>query len=407
MRNVPGVRPRIEGVSRLSARVAPFSWRVSRPTFVLAGALAAVLVAAPVVAIAAVASTGPLIENPSAASRHVAGVEVVLRAIPGAGRRSVTAADLQRAASIVRNRLAKLGVRGGVTVKAGSKLIVVRLYGTGELIRSAALAIETPGQLMLFDFEKDLAPRSLDRGGNPVASTSLYALLKPVQGRAPHGPPERYYLFRKAGHRLLREARTLSDLLRPFGGKAPRSSDVLNVPAQTLVVRCVAATGCIGARADSRSGDYYYLLQFYPHGKGRGDPVPAMTGGDLVLSGTRADFGSSGAPVVLLQFTKRGSSVFRRITRAEAQRGQRNYNAAGRAGNYLNYVQHFAIVLDQQLESTPYIDFKRNPHGIAGLYVEIDLGVGGTFKEAKRLALVLQTGALPIAIVRVSQRAIP
>jgi preprotein translocase subunit SecD len=64
-------------------------------------------------------------------------------------------------------------------------------------------------------------------------------------------------------------------------------------------------------------------------------------------------------------------------------------------------------VLDQQLESTPYIDFKRNPHGIAGLYVEIDLGVGGSFKEAKRLALVLQTGALPITFVRVSQRAIP
>ncbi|MDB4998883.1 MAG: secD, partial [Myxococcaceae bacterium] len=67
-----------------------------------------------------------------------------------------------------------------------------------------------------------------------------------------------------------------------------------------------------------------------------------------------------------------------------------------------NYTQHFAIVLDQQLESTPYIDFKRNPDGIPGPNAEIDLG-GGTIGEAKSLALVLQTGALPLTFTPIER----
>src|SRR5205085_9602618 len=63
----------------------------------------------------------------------------------------------------------------------------------------------------------------------------------------------------------------------------------------------------------------------------------------------------------------------------------------------------FAIVLDQQLESTPYIDFQRNPDGIPGPNAEIDLGQGGSFKEAKDLALVLQTGALPVTFNQIER----
>ena len=178
-------------------------------------------------------------------------------------------------------------------------------------------------------------------------------------------------------------------------------------PWKSLPRRCCqSCSASVGGIAIERSpfSDFESGHVGQPNG---GGPVPEMNGGDLVLSGTRADFGQNGGPVVLLQFTNHGSDQFQKITRAEADRGKLAYGLAGQQGDYKNFAQHFAIVLDQQLESTPYIDFKRNPHGIAGLYVEIDLGVGGTFKEAKRLALVLQTGALPITFVRVSQRAIP
>jgi SecD/SecF fusion protein len=59
--------------------------------------------------------------------------------------------------------------------------------------------------------------------------------------------------------------------------------------------------------------------------------------------------------------------------------------------------QHFAIVLDGEIQSVPYIDFVRNPDGIPGDNgAQIDMGGGGGLGEAKRLALVLQTGALPV-----------
>ena len=60
-------------------------------------------------------------------------------------------------------------------------------------------------------------------------------------------------------------------------------------------------------------------------------------------------------------------------------------------------------MLDGQLESTPYIDFKRNPDGIPGPNAEIDLGQGGSIKEAKDLALVLQTGALPVSFKQIER----
>jgi SecD/SecF fusion protein len=96
-----------------------------------------------------------------------------------------------------------------------------------------------------------------------------------------------------------------------------------------------------------------------------------------------------------MQFTGHGKKVFHDITKKEAQRGQ----IAGN-GNCSQTpppgVQHFAIVLDRQVQSVPYIDYCKNPDGIPGDNgAEIDLGAGGTIGDAKRLALVLQTGALP------------
>jgi hypothetical protein len=49
----------------------------------------------------------------------------------------------------------------------------------------------------------------------------------------------------------------------------------------------------------------------------------------------------------------------------------------------------FAIVLDREIQSVPYIDFVRNPDGIPGdSGAQIDMGRGGGLGEAKKLALV-------------------
>ena len=137
----------------------------------------------------------------------------------------------------------------------------------------------------------------------------------------------------------------------------------------------------------------------------RYDPpnVPEMTGADLKLSGTRQDFDTrTNQPIVTMQFTDSGAKKFDEITRAEAQRGKLLSNTVG-GGQKIE--QHFAIVLDREIRSWPSIDWEEYPGGISG---SNGAQISGRFtvKEAKDLALVLQTGALPVEFVTLDQTAI-
>ena len=370
----------------------------------------------------------PIHKKPTLGLDLRGGLEVVLKAVPPKGHK-LTAADLDRSVSIMQSRINGLGVAEPEIRKQGTDQIVIQLAGVHDPAKAAALIGKT-AQLMLFDFENDVTGPSKDLNGNPVATPSLYELLKQVQAQAAKGTPQAYYLFHTktvqvastkkvtvkgktvlkptkktvVKHSLVQTsanpADTLQKLLRPFGSKVPKGDEVLKVPAHEIVVSCQASTSCLGARAVSPSGSYYYLMTFYPTRKA--NPIPEMTGADLVLSGTRADVGQTGGYIVTLQFTNHGSNQFQKITREEAQRGQTKWQLAGKQGNPQNYAQHFAIVLDGQLESTPYIDFQRNPDGIPGPNAEIDLG-NGTFQQAKDLALVLQTGALPVSFVQIER----
>jgi SecD/SecF fusion protein len=89
---------------------------------------------------------------------------------------------------------------------------------------------------------------------------------------------------------------------------------------------------------------------------------------------------------VLMHFTGSGGKEFQSVTGEEWSRGKLH-----------DAPQHFAIVLDREIKSAPQIDYK-DPSladGIGGGNARITgLGSGN---EAKNLALVLQTGALPVS----------
>jgi SecD/SecF fusion protein len=394
------------------------------------GAIAIALIGAVLLAVPG----SPIHKKPTLGLDLQGGLEVVLKAVPPKGH-TLTADDMNRSISIMENRINKLGVSEPEIRKQGNDQIVIQIAGIHDPAAAAKLIGKT-AQLMLFDFENDLTGPSKDLNGNPVATPSLYDLLTQVQKQAAKGSPESYYLFHtkvvkvkstkkvkvkgkngktttvtkpvtksEVKHSLVKEANnpasTLNDLLKPFGEKVPAKDAILKVPAHTIIVSCQTATGCLGASVVSPSGSYYYLLEYFPNRTG--NTIPEMTGADLVLSGTRADFGTNGGPIVTLQFTNHGSSEFQKITRDEAQRGQTKYDLGGKQGDPTTYAQHFAIVLDGQLESTPYIDFKQNPQGIAGPNAEIDLGQGGSITEAKNLALILQTGALPVTFQQIER----
>ena len=384
-----------------------------RKYLILIGVICAVLVGAVMLAVPG----SPVYQKPTLGLDLQGGLEVVLQAQAPKGK-TLQPSDLDRSVSIMQSRINKLGVSEPEIRKQGSNQIVIQLAGVHDPAKAAAIIGKT-AQLMLFDFENDLVDPSKDSQGNPVPAPSLYGLLKSVQPEAAKGSPEAYYLFKTktvttkgakpkttVTHSIVDHQDTLKVLLRPYGGKVPSGMEVLKVPAHRIVISCAAATGCLGATAPAPGGVYYYLLKFYPTGQPNGGPaIPEMTGSDLVLSGVNADFGQTGQPIVTLQFTNHGGNQFGKITKDEAQRGQTKWELAGKppiSATNNPYAQHFAIVLDQQLESSPFIDFQQFPDGIQGNNAEIDLN-GSTIGDAKNLALVLQTGALPVTFKQIER----
>jgi SecD/SecF fusion protein len=351
----------------------------------------------------------PIHQKPTLGLDLQGGLEVVLKAVPPKGHK-LTTEDLDRSVQIMRNRIDKLGVSEPEIRKQGANQIVIELAGVHDAAAAAKLIGKT-AQLQFYDFEADVTGPSRNVNGNIVATSSLYDLLKQVQGRK--GSPEGYYLFKtrttgtgkskQTVHSLLTTngaAPTKQELLRPYKGKTPPGGEVLEVPAGIAVVSCPAITGCLGVttqQAQAAASTYYYLLKYNPSSP---NGPPELTGKDLKLSGTRADIDpNTNQPIVTMEFTGHGQKIFADITKREAQRGKLAASLAGHGGdpNYVTtYSGHFAIVLDNVVRSTPYIDYLKNPDGIDSATAQIDLGQGGTMGDAKDLALVLQTGALPV-----------
>jgi SecD/SecF fusion protein len=313
------------------------------------------------------------------------GLEVVLEAIPPKGR-DLTATDLDRSVSIMRNRVDKLGVSEPEIRKQGSNQIVIQLPGVKNA-ETAAKLIGKTAQLELFDLEADLTGPSVDASGQPQAAPSVYALLSAVGSQAREGQAEGFYLFSKDKRVAKGPLPTREALLRKFGGKVPKGFRVLALPSKTVILTCGAIElVCPGVNESPPSQTYFYLFRYQPDDATR--PIPEMTGADLKLSGTRADFDpNSGEPIVLMQFTGKGGKKFHDITRDEAQRGQ-----------IRGVEQHFAIVLDREIRSFPSIDYKQYPDGIDPVNGAQITGIRST-GEAKDLALVLQTGALPVRFI--------
>jgi preprotein translocase subunit SecD len=251
--------------------------------------------------------------------------------------------DLDLSIVIMDQRLQKLHVKDPSLKRDGKR---ITLIAASDAIKRSLPVLIRPGLLEFFDLQGDLTGPSLDAQRFPHAET------KPLSPR-PH----------------------------------------------TVVVTCgPKARYCPGLPETPRR-PYYYLFKYDPDNTEH--PIPELTGADLNLKGTRNDIDPTTAePVVLMSFTASGAKKFQSITQTLAERGRTLHNERG--GVPENYFQQFAIVLDREMRSAPTIDFNENPAGIPG-----DNGAQitdiGSLNEAKDLALVLQTGALPFAFQVVSR----
>ncbi|HEV2592159.1 MAG TPA: protein translocase subunit SecD, partial [Gaiellaceae bacterium] len=367
------------------------------------------------------------------------GLEVILKAVPPRGHK-LTSEDMTRSISIIRSRIDKLGVSEPIVRQESSNEISIQLAGEHDPARAAALIGKT-AQLELYDLVPALISPSVSSTGQVIPYRSLHDLLLRVQASAKTGTPSDYYLFKPVKvthtkttgtgkkkktthttttvwHRIAGPSQTLQHypttglpgLLSQYGGKVPAGAKILSVPSKMTVVTCNVTTTSVCPGENTANGlppagktDYY----LFKHGAYAGDTnatdgkYPNMTGKDLKLSGIRQDYDQNGQPIVLLQFTGHGNSVFHQVTKAEAVRCQ----ISGGSSNNCGPAGAFAIVLDNQLRSWPVIDPSQNPDGIdpTGSGAEITFGANPNVSEAQQLALVLQTGALPINFVTVER----
>jgi SecD/SecF fusion protein len=351
-----------------------------RNSFLVLALLAAALVGVVLLAVPA----SPIHKSPTLGLDLQGGLEVTLQAVPPPNR-DLTEEDLDRSVEIMRNRVDKLGVSEPEIRTQGDDQIVIQLPGVSDPAAAAEI-IGTTAQLELFDLEASLTGPSISVQGVPVETTSLYALLASVQSRVGDGESEAFYVVNRKTERVVSGPYTTeADAERRANGP---NRDVFAVPEGMVVVTCgegaVVCPGGGGQGVAPVPGEtYYYLFSYEP------PDVPQMTGEDFVLSGTRADFdtspGGGNQPIVTMEFTGSGSDKFEDITRDLHVRG-----------NLRNAPQHFAIVLDREIRTFPQIDYTDSSlsGGIGGGRAQIQ-GLD-SIQEAKEIALVLQTGALPV-----------
>jgi SecD/SecF fusion protein len=374
-----------------------------RPHLILVG-----LIVAALLGVAALAVPGsPIQQSPTLGLDLQGGLEVTLEAVPEQGQ-ELTDEDLDRSVEIIRNRVDKLGVAEPEIRKQGDNQIVVDLPGIDNPEQVIGILGQT-AQLELYDLEDNLVRPSIDAQRFPVATESIYQLLAGQQSLVEEGESDAWYLFDdqkrlRAGPVADRDALLQSRPVERAGdpGELPEGWRIFGVPPRTVILECgIGEVVCPGVNVERPQQNSYYLIRHTPNAADPENVAPEMTGEHLNLDGTRQDFDTtSGQPIVTMQFTDEGEDRFGEITADVAQRGRRFSNLIGQDVNH-----HFAIVLDREIKSWPTIDWREYPNGIRGSNGAQITGIGD-IDEAQDLALVLQTGALPVTFQTLDQTAI-
>ena len=137
----------------------------------------------------------------------------------------------------------------------------------------------------------------------------------------------------------------------------------------------------------------YYLFKngAYPNDQyATNGKFPNITGSELNLSGTRQDFDpTTGDPIVLLSFKGKGNKAF---ARGDQERGGARLDPEGRRST------------SRSCSTTRSAPGRRSttrstPNGIDPTGTGAQITGMSSLKEAQNLALVLQTGALPVKFV--------
>ena len=166
-------------------------------------------------------------------------------------------------------------------------------------------------------------------------------------------------------------------------------AEILEVPEGIIVVRAVDERAPEDQRGEV---DQWWVME----------DNPILSGSDIKNPEQNFENGSGGPPIVTMEFSDRGRKAFAEATREIAQRGADNAALNGGLQNPIGASMSFAIRLDNELISTPYINFRENPDGIDGSQ-GAQISGGFTVQTAQDLARLLKIGALPLRLELISR----
>jgi SecD/SecF fusion protein len=339
-------------------------------------------------------------------------------------RGPVTPEKVSRAVEIMEARVRDIGFKA--VVKASGDRIVVTLPGS-VADTAGEPTIDRSAALYFYDWEPNVigadgqpAPTESTVTGGPNAGASQFGLPEyravlraakrpPIlrandttyaQGCTPAQPNGcaygSWYLLDSRHHELLcaggaacPPVETQGELTvnyTPPAGTAPRS---VHVNPGTVLVQARPIETPSGKVTNSSPNSFYVL-----------NDNPVLTGSDIAKPQQSYGEGDgNGQPNVTFGFTAKGKASFEQLTREVAHRGlEAQLPGVGKEAAE----QHFAVVLDGQLVTTPSIDYTRYPEGIDANNGS-EISGGFTVTSARELAAVLASGALPVRLALVSR----
>jgi SecD/SecF fusion protein len=347
------------------------------------------------------------------------GVELIYQAKPTA-QSKVDAESLNRAIDIMRKRVDQLGVSQPEIQRSGADEIDVALPDVTNAARAEDEVGKT-AQLFFYDWE----PNVIGSSGKPAPSEAT-ATGGAQAGAAQFGLPEyqavlraekrapilrktdttwskgctteqvggciygSWYLLEAKGEKVLRgPEETEKNLYADYKVPAGATVKAVRVNPGTVLVQARPIESASG-KVTQKSPNSWYVIE----------DKPVLTGADV--KNPRQSFdegaGGTGAPNVTFEFTGHGKSVFQNVTKEIAHRGQEaQLPGVGKEAAQ----QHFAVVLDGQLITTPSIDYTKYPEGIDAA-TGSQISGGFTISSAQELAQELQSGALPIKLELIS-----
>ncbi len=336
------------------------------------------------------------------------GVELVYEA-QGTRATPVTDEAIQRSLDVMRERVDQLGVAEPEIQRSGERQINVALPAVSNL-EQAIEQVGTVAQLAFYDWEANVigpdgkpAPTDPAVTGGQAAGQAgairLYDAVLRAKDRPAKVEPNNsreeslFYAVNPKTKKVYRSGNdpnglageeTRAEALAAVPRAERDEARVYEVKPDTVIIRAEQPdTG------DDPKSDAWYVLK---------DDV-ALKGTEIKNPEQATDQVSS-QPIVTYEFTDKGRKIWHDVTRRLAERGAESVGLLpGQDAASAN--QHFAIVLDNELVSTPYIDFRRNPDGIDGR-TGAQIEGGFTIRSAQALANVLKTGALPLKLELIS-----